>query len=728
MRKLLALSVAVILLVSLFTAAASAGPGPDPAPAEVSPEVLALLETLAPGEMTTVVVTLHDQADLSSIPGASRAARLNGVIRALQAKTEASQKKIVAFLKSREAQGKVADFTSFWILNAISVTATAEVIQELAQRSDVASITSDDIPVVPTAGGPQANVMAVNAPAVWDAGFTGQGVVVANLDSGVDANHPDLAGNWRGGSNSWFDPYNQHPTTPIDLTGHGTGTMGVMVGGNAGGTSIGVAPGAQWIAARIFNDRGRAKTSAIHAAFQWLLDPDGNPNTADAPNVVNNSWSYGSGSTCNLAFQLDLQALRAAGIVPVFAAGNFGPGSSTSVSPANYPEALAVGAIDGNDGLYALSGQGPSSCGESSTVYPEIVAPGVGIRTAQRFGLYQTTSGTSLAAPHTAGALALLLSFDSNLTASEQEAALIDSAADLGAPGPDNQFGYGRLDALAAYQSLQDPPPPTTTTTTTTTTTVPPTTTTTTTVPPTTTTTTTTAPPSFPGLNFSTSGNTGVPAVGGTADNADIYNWSGTAYTRVSDASAIGLPNNANVDGYVRVDDTHFYLSFSGSKTNVSGLGNVQDEDIVYYNGGAWSMFFDGTAAGMTNKNQDLDAIDIVDGIVYFSTVGNTKPPGVMGTADDADIYSWDGSSFARMWDASSAGLPGSADVDGLAMVDSTLYLSFNGTSTTVPTLGAVADVSIVSTDAGVWSVFFNGTSSGLSAGSGHDLDAIDIP
>jgi hypothetical protein len=130
-------------------------------------------------------------------------------------------------------------------------------------------------------------------------------------------------------------------------------------------------------------------------------------------------------------------------------------------------------------------------------VYPELVAPGVGIRTTDRYGLYQTATGTSLSAPHVAGALALLLGEYPNLTAAQQEAALTGSAVDIGEPGPDNQFGYGRLDILAAHQWLQSPP--TTTTTTSSTTTTAPTTTTTTAA-----TTTTTAPTttttSIPGL------------------------------------------------------------------------------------------------------------------------------------------------------------------------------------------------------------------------------------
>ncbi len=218
-----------------------------------------------------------------------------------------------------------------------------------------------------------------------------------------------------------------------------------------------MAPGAQWIAARIFDDSGKSTATAIHSAFQWLLDPDGNPNTADAPDVVNNSWSYGFGGTCNLTFRPDVQALRAAGILPIFAAGNFGPGSSTSVSPANYPEALAVGAVNNSDSIYSASSRGPSACGETSTSYPEIVAPGVGIRTAGRYGTYQVLSGTSLSAPHVAGALALLLSAYPNLSASQQESALEQGAHDLGVSGPDNTFGFGRLDVLGAYNTASVP-------------------------------------------------------------------------------------------------------------------------------------------------------------------------------------------------------------------------------------------------------------------------------
>ena len=271
------------------------------------------------------------------------------------------------------------------------------------------------------------------------------------MDSGVDASHPDLAAQWRGGTNSWFDPNGQHPTSPIDMSGHGTRTMGVMVGRGAGGTDVGVAPNARWIAVKIFNDAGSATVAGIHAGFQWLLDPDGDPATADAPHVVNNSWTF-SGTGCNLEFQLDLQALRAADIIPVFAAGNYGPLGSSSRSPANNPEALAVGATTKTDGIYTYSSRGPTGCADTDPTYPEVVAPGASIRTTDRFGGYATASGTSLAAPHVTGALALLRQGHSGATATQLESALESSAVDLGALGPDNNFGYGRLDVLAAHE------------------------------------------------------------------------------------------------------------------------------------------------------------------------------------------------------------------------------------------------------------------------------------
>ena len=461
MRKILLFIVTLLFIATLFSSVGAANETASPsaqAPAaKLASQMQAELAVLHPGEMMTVIVTLTDQEDMRAIPGSGQVARQTAVLNALRNKANNSQKGLIALLNSRRSQGTVSRFESFWIFNGFSVTATADVINELAARSDVQSITTDDISIVPVSNAAynvaEANLAVINAPALLNLGFAGQGVVIASMDSGVDVSHPDLASSWRGGSNSWFDPYNEHPTTPTDLTGHGTQTMGVMVGGDSGGSLIGTAPQAQWISVKIFNDSGTATATAIHQGFQWLLDPDGDPNTADAPQVVNNSWAYGFPG-CNLEFQPDVQALEAVGILPVFSAGNYGPGASTSVSPANYPESFAVGATDNNDQMYVFSGRGPSACGEASTTYPELMAPGVAINTTDRFGRYFQATGTSLAAPHVSGALALLLSAFPGLTAEQQRLALVNTAVDLGDPGPDNNFGYGRLDVLAAYDLL----------------------------------------------------------------------------------------------------------------------------------------------------------------------------------------------------------------------------------------------------------------------------------
>jgi len=469
------LSLTILAVLASGTAARGSAVAAPPAPSapvtsralsapagKIAAQVETRLAAIRTGEMTTVIVTLNDQAELRRIPGASRAARQRGVIQALQAKAEASQRQIQALLAVRKAHGKVGQVTPFWVFNGLAVTATEDVIRELAARADVVRITPDEIPIAPTGaeGTIESNVSVVNAPALWNLGVSGQGVVVASMDSGVDVSHPDLSERWRGGANSWFDPYGEHPDTPTDMSGHGTRTTGAMVGGDAGGTSIGVAPGAQWIGVKILDDQGGATATAIHQGFEWLLDPDGDPETADAPQVVNNSWTLAYPG-CDLAFELDLQSLRAASILPVFAAGNGGPGPETSYSPANNPSAFAVGATDDADAIYAYSSRGPSNCGEVETIFPELVAPGVDIHTADLHGFYADATGTSLAAPHVAGGLALLLSAYPDLTDTQFHDALTNTGVDLGVPGPDNDFGYGRLDLLAAYEWLADVPPPT---------------------------------------------------------------------------------------------------------------------------------------------------------------------------------------------------------------------------------------------------------------------------
>ncbi len=243
------------------------------------------------------------------------------------------------------------------------------------------------------------------------------------------------------------------------------------------------------------------------------------------------------------------------------------------------------------------------------------------------------------------------------------------------------------------------------------------------------------APPPAPSATFyfSTAGNSNPPGVTGTADDSDAYSWNGTAYSRATDLSAVaGVPASANVDAIDRVDATHFYVSFSDD-TRLPGLGAVQDEDVVYWNGSAWSVFFDGTAHGMTSNSLDVNAITVRSGQLFFATFGSSNPPGVKGTPDDSDIYQWlGGSSYARVWDASAHGVPNAARVDGFSF-DSTTHgwISFSS-DTRLPIVGLVQDEDILewnagSTPIGQWSVWFNGTAHGLTTNN-LDIDAFSIP
>lgn len=771
-------SILLPLVLCVTVPGSSAGNPPSPAAAPASPSSL-----------RSVVVTLRDRPDLHGHRGDSLRPRT--VVARLRSQARVSQSSLLSQLTSWRIEGTVTDIRSLWISNAVAVTATPDVVRRIAARPDVASVRPDAI-VLTAAADPTANQQAIGTPTVWAEGQTGQGVVVATLDSGVDPSDADLATQWRAGENSWFDPYGQH-VEPFDATGHGTGVLGVMVGGEATGSAVGTAPGAIWIAARVFDDAGASTVSGVHQAFQWLLDPDGDPATADAPQVVNASWTIGTGPSCDLTFQPDVQALRAAGILPIFPAGNFGGAASSSASPGNYPEALSVGAVNGSDAVVSTSGRGPSDCGARSRVFPDLVAPGVDILTTDRYGLSQYLSGTSAAAPHAAGVLALLLGAHPGLTPDQQHELLTGTALDLGPAGPDDTYGGGRLDAAAAYTALPALQPdfmmqaaPTSATvaagdatayvvqvapvdgftadvdlsvtglpTAQGTVTIEPTTvgggsgeasltvtaaaaatggsfplTVTGTSGSTTHQTQVTVEivPSAPAdqLVLSTTAAVPLPGLAG-ADDADLYGWDGSAFHRRFDAAGAGLGEAVDLDGLDVVSDDHFFASLERD-ASLPGLGTVQDEDVVEYDGGVWSVFFNGTGRGLTTGGEDIDALSVRGDTLFFSTRGAVAPPGVTGGVDDADVYKWDGSHFTRAWRATSHGVPAAADVDGLVWTSPTrLSVSFSTAGVRLPGLGQVKDEDVVGREGGSWSLWFDGSAHGLGSADGLDVDAFDL-
>ncbi len=455
---------------AMLVLAGSAGTG---VAAPGSAELQAALDGAHPAEDIAVIVTykgqfrprqlrklLADQGgDDPAIVGERRRAHRRAIIDGLRQSGDRHGAPIADLARGKGARG----VRLLWLSNAVALRARREVIWELLADPRVAEVRLDRVVVAPVPmagppGPPEWNVAAVGAPALWTLGYDGADVTVGILDSGVDVAHPDLAASYRGGSGSWYDPYGEH-ATPYDRLGHGTQVLGLMVGGSFNGSAVGVAPGAKWIAAKIFNDAGVATESAIHLAFQWALDPDGDPATDDAPDVVSNSWDFASENACSSAFQADIDALAAADIAVVYSAGNYGPSPATSVSPANNAHVVSVGSVDQASAVSPFSSRGPSAC--DGSVFPKLVAPGDGLQTTDlSFGgqpLYLTVSGTSFAAPEVAGVIALLRSAAPLATAAEIEAALAASAQDLGAPGPDADYGYGLIDAPAALQAISVP-------------------------------------------------------------------------------------------------------------------------------------------------------------------------------------------------------------------------------------------------------------------------------
>lgn len=434
--------------------------------ASVGSSLAESMAAAADGDRIPVIIELHASADVSgaaaSVAGRGRDARSAAIIGALQSTASGSQAGISAYLGSQAAAGNASDATAYWLFNGLAVEATPAVINAIASRPEVASVTLDEVvtlpPVTPGDDGaavlaPEWGVDRIGAPLVWNfLGTRGEGSVVGVLDTGVDPDHPDLLN----GPDAWFDAVNGQPT-PYDDNDHGSHVTGTSVGGNAGGSDIGVAPGARHISCKAFNLSGSGSSSDILQCMQWFTDPDGNPATGDFPDVVNNSWS--SGPVCSNTFTNAVNSWWPLGIFPAFAAGNFGPGAGSGASPGQNPTSFGIGATDISDNIAGFSGRGPSSC--DGSIFPEVSAPGVNIRSSVDGGGYANFNGTSMATPHVAGCIALIRSaadIDGKFGLSQPiwEWYLLQSfATDLGTVGPDNAYGSGRINCATSVYVAQ---------------------------------------------------------------------------------------------------------------------------------------------------------------------------------------------------------------------------------------------------------------------------------
>jgi subtilisin family serine protease len=457
-------------------------------------------KAFAQGETTRALIVMAEQAEVSAADALPTKQQKGAyVFNTLRATAERTQANVRALLTQR---GMV--YRAYVIANVIAVeNLDAAAAAQIAARPEVARIAGNaDVKFsAPVSSAPSAelgqtiewNLKKIGADKIWAEQIRGQGIVVANQDTGVQWDHPALKNKYRGYNRktdtvnhnyNWWDAIHgsivgggnvcgYNAAAPCDDYGHGTHTIGTIVGGTKD-NKIGVAPRAKWISCRNM-DNGVGRPSTYIECFEFFLAPwdssGNNPDPNQAPDVVSNSWSCPPSELCAAdTLQTATENLRAAGIFVVASAGNSGSSCSTISDPsAIYDASTTVGATDSSDALASFSSRGPVTKDGSNRRKPDLSAPGVAVRSSVPGGGYSKMSGTSMAAPHVAGAVALLWQADPALRGkvSKTEKFLFHSANSNVQAGsqvcggtdksmiPNNLFGYGRLNVWKAYQNVK---------------------------------------------------------------------------------------------------------------------------------------------------------------------------------------------------------------------------------------------------------------------------------
>ena len=461
----------------------------------------ALLSAAKVSESLDYLIYFEDQADLRSAYELPWKERGRYVYDALMAQAAESQDKVQKYLDR-----KGVSYRSFWIQNVIAVEdSSARTLNGLLEFYEIESLNT--VPVINLenplgvlseempgeANGVTPNLMHINADDAWSAGYAGDGFVVGSIDTGVRYTHEALKSQYRGYSEvgffshsyQWWDAVNGS-VAPYDDHGHGTHTTGIMVGDDSSGNRIGVAPGAQWIACKAIDKNGSGMGWDFLECGQFMLAPwdleNQNPNPDLRPHVVNNSWG-GCGRTTTDWFKGTIDAWHAAGIYPVFANGNSSncgydspPGLNTVGNPARSYHVTAVGSTGMTDGQYANhSNWGPTDDEDVLNgngypwIKPQVVAPGVGIRSAVSSGddAYASWGGTSMSAPHVSGLVTLMWQAGDCLVGNyaqtenliEKSAVPVPYETGNGDEGPQNvpnhATGWGEIDVLSAVKEAQ---------------------------------------------------------------------------------------------------------------------------------------------------------------------------------------------------------------------------------------------------------------------------------
>jgi subtilisin family serine protease len=470
-KALLSCAAALLAFIILLPSVQSADPL-EGVKAKIAPALGMQLSAAKPDEYVTAIVKMNTVANLKGLRGNRK-----GVFTELRAVSHQTQDGLARYLESAAVKPKVKLTRRFWIDNLMLVQATPDVIREIAARSDVREVFDNftvTMPPRPDDGHPTVQQGAplwdpfqkIGVKQVWSTyGINGTGVVVGGLDTGVDITHPDISGKmvtlnpadptYPGGWAEFDANGNVIPgSVPHDSDQHGTHTTGTVLGGSASGYPIGVAPGAHFIHGLVIPG-GSGTFAQVAGGMEWIIDPDNNPATNDGAQVVNMSLG-GTGTYSEMVAPTD--NMVAANVFPSFSIGNSGPGASTTGSPGNVPSAFGVGATDSLDVIASFSSRGPVTWNYppyvGTWIKPDISAPGVLIFSSIPGGTWEGDwSGTSMAAPHITGTVALMLQANPTLTVDQVKLLLQQTAVDRGDPGMDNTYGWGRVNAFAAVSA-----------------------------------------------------------------------------------------------------------------------------------------------------------------------------------------------------------------------------------------------------------------------------------
>lgn len=374
---------------------------------------------------------------------------------------KAAAKTLAADIQANPSDIQVRE--QFWINNSIAMDVTPNGLRVLTQNPTVEKIYANRkiIYSQPVAVGParSSREAADFTYGLKDLGLDklnterpdiqGQGVVVGVVDTGMDGKHPALQGKIA----LFYDSALNKITEPTDKQSHGTHTTGTIVGGDREGNKIGVAP-----KARVIGSAALEGYDKMLKSMQFMLDPDGNPATSDSPRVISNSWNAEGAPDIELFYRA-ITAWEAAGILPVFSAGNSGPGAKTITKPHEHPSVIAVGATDSDFKIASFSSRGPAIFQGQTIQKPDFTAPGAKVLSSVPGGTYKEMSGTSMACPHVAGAATLLYQVNPKFTPQNIRELLLKTLRFVDANGNPIQqpvwnasYGFGRIDAYAAIK------------------------------------------------------------------------------------------------------------------------------------------------------------------------------------------------------------------------------------------------------------------------------------